>query len=82
VAHVVLPRSLAQLAGDELEFELDARNVRELIARLDERLPGFAELVEGQMAVAIDGEIHSDPMLEPTPPESEVHFLPRVSGGS
>jgi len=82
MARVVLPRSLARMAGGELEIELDARNIRELIARLDERLPGFAQLVDGKMAVAIDGEIYGDPMLEPTPPGCEVHFLPRVSGGS
>jgi molybdopterin converting factor small subunit len=81
MARVVLPRSLATLAGGELVLEVDARNVRELIARLDERLPGFAGQVEGRMAVAIDGEIHGDPMLEATPPGCEVHFLPRVSGG-
>jgi hypothetical protein len=33
------------------------------------------------MAVAIDGEIIEDPLLEPIRPESEIHFLPRISGG-
>jgi len=32
--------------------------------------------------VAIDGEITNEPLLEPLEPESEVHFLPRVGGGS
>jgi len=81
MARVFLPRSLAEFANGELELEVEARDVRELIARVDERLPGFAERVEGKMAVAIDGEIHSDPLLEPTPGGCEVHFLPRISGG-
>jgi molybdopterin synthase sulfur carrier subunit len=81
MARVFLPRSLASLSGGELEIEVDARNVRELIARLDEKLPGFSELVDGKMAVAIDGEIIGDPMLEATPSDCEVHFLPRLSGG-
>jgi hypothetical protein len=33
------------------------------------------------VAVAIDGEIYSDPLLEPVGPQSEVHFLPAISGG-
>jgi hypothetical protein len=33
------------------------------------------------VAVAIDGEIFNDPMLEAVGPDSEVHFLPRVGGG-
>ena len=32
-------------------------------------------------AVAIDGEIYNDPLLEAVEPDSEVHFLPRVGGG-
>jgi hypothetical protein len=33
------------------------------------------------MAVAIDGEIIHDPFLEAVGPDSEVHFLFRISGG-
>lgn len=62
-------------------MEIEAANVRALIAALDARFPGLgAQLREGT-AVAIDGEIINDPLLEPIEPESEVHFLPPVSGG-
>jgi hypothetical protein len=33
------------------------------------------------MAVAIDGDIIVDPLLEPIGPDSEVHFLHFVAGG-
>ena len=78
---MVLPRSLQPRFGGAAELHVEARNVRELIAALDRRAPGFAEEVDGRMAVAIDGEIISDPLLEPVGPDSEVHFLPRISGG-
>jgi len=80
MARVVLPRSLTSLTGGPTELELDAPDVRALMRLLAERFPAAAEQLEG-MAVAIDGEIHSDPLLEPIESGSEVHFLPRIQGG-
>ena len=82
MAHVILPRPLADLTGGELEFDVEAGNVRALIRELDQRCPGLGDLLSGPISVAIDGEIMSDPLLEPLEAESEVHFLPRVGGGS
>ena len=82
MARVILPKPLAEMTGGELEFEIEARNVRALIRELERLFPGVGELLTGQVAVAIDGEIMNEPLLEPLEPESEVHFLPRVGGGS
>ena len=54
--------------------------MRRLLAELERRFPGLGEALAGA-AVAIDGEIFPDPLLEPVGPDSEVHFLPRVGGG-
>ena len=81
MAHVILPKPLAERTGGILEIEIDARNVRGLIRELDRRFPGIGESLLEQTAVAIDGEIVNDALLEPVRPESEVHFLPRVAGG-
>ena len=78
---VHIPSSLRSLAGGATSVPIDARNVRELIQRLDERFPGARERLGANVAVAIDGEIYSDPELEPLTPDSEVHFLPAISGG-
>jgi molybdopterin converting factor small subunit len=55
--------------------------VRELLAELERRFPGLGAALAGS-AVAIDGEIFPDPLLEPVGKGSEVHFLPRVGGGA
>ena len=34
------------------------------------------------MAVAIDGQIYQDALLEPIGPDSEVFVLPQIAGGS
>jgi hypothetical protein len=33
------------------------------------------------VAVAIDGEIFQDALLEPIPPGAEVHLMPQIGGG-
>ena len=81
MARVVLPQARAEKAGGVTEHEVPGRSVRALLAALDERFPGLAEALSGKVAVAIDGEIHSDPLLEPVEEDSEVYFLPRVGGG-
>ena len=81
MARVVLPQALAPRAGGQLEHEIQGENIRALLAALDARFPGLAAELKGRVAVAIDGEIFNDPMLEAVEPDSEVHFLPRVGGG-
>ena len=81
MARIVLTRGLTQFTGGESELELDAANIRQLLGQLGERYPALKpHLVEG-LAVAIDGEIFQDAWLEPIPPGSEVHLIPRIAGG-
>ncbi|MDG2336115.1 MAG: MoaD/ThiS family protein [Myxococcota bacterium] len=81
MARVILPQALADRFGGEVQLEIEGRNVRALLAALDARYPGLGQELEGKVAVAIDGEIHNDPLLEPVEEQSEVHFLPRLAGG-
>jgi molybdopterin converting factor small subunit len=61
--------------------------VRELIADLERRFPGFhlRLLQDGQLmphvAVIVDGEEAQLGLAEPVQPESEVYFLPAMAGG-
>ena len=81
MARVVLPRSLAPHTGGVLVLDVPGANVRALIGAVDARHPGVGALLLERMAVAIDGEIVGDPLLEAVEPDSEVHFLPPVGGG-
>jgi sulfur-carrier protein len=76
----VLPRALRDRTGGSDRVRVEAADVRRLLAELERRFPGLGEALAGA-AVAIDGEIFPDPLLEPVGPDSEVHFLPRVGGG-
>jgi molybdopterin converting factor small subunit len=82
VARVAIPRALRDLAGGHEQIEVEAGDVRQLLAELERRYPGLGHALREDSAVAIDAEIVPDPLLERVGPDSEVHFLPRVAGGA
>ena len=55
--------------------------MRDLIRALDARHPGLGPALRSGMAVAIDGLIYQDAMLEPVAQAGEVCFLPAIEGG-
>tara|TARA_B100001123_G_scaffold408820_1_gene502334 strand:+ start:467 stop:712 length:246 start_codon:yes stop_codon:yes gene_type:complete len=79
--HVFLMASLRSFANGANEFVVKGTNVSEIITELDQRFPGIGEKLRSGIAVAIDGEIMSRALYEPVEEDSEVHFLPAVSGG-
>lgn len=81
MATVFIPSGLRHLTRGAEELRIEAGTVRELIEALERRFPGLGERLREGVAIAIDGEIIQDPLLEPVEPESEVHFLPSISGG-
>lgn len=62
------------------EFEIDARTVFELVARLDERWPGIADLLGTQVSIAVDGELIAD-WSQSLERSSEVLLVPHIAGG-
>ncbi len=80
---VVLSDELGrQFTGGLTIFEIEGATVRQLVRQLDAIFPGIgAQLQSGAIAVAIDGEIFNDAMLEPVKPTSEVYFIPSIRGG-
>lgn len=82
MATVVFSSGLQKHTGGVERVNVRAPDVRALIAALDQRFPGIGAVLGSGMAVAIDGEIISDPLLEAVPEHSEVHFLPSISGGA
>ncbi len=81
MVRVVLTGNLRKLTGGETEIELEAGTVSQLFRELGTRYPELKPHLEEGVAVAIDGEIFQDALLEPIPPDSEVHLLPQIAGG-
>ena len=81
VATVFFSAGLRRHTGGRDRVVIEAGSFRELAATLEDRLPGLRDPLRRGISVAIDGEVIQDPFLEPIRPESEVHLLPRISGG-
>ena len=83
MARIILTDSLSkQFTGGDSDFEIVAPSVRSLIRELDSLYPGLgAQVNDGTLSVAIDGDIYQDAFLEELNPDSEVAFLPKIGGG-
>ena len=81
MARVVLVGNLAQVTGGAAELALPATSVAHLFRQLTELHPALAPHLESGVAVAIDGQIFQDALLEPIGPDSEVFLLPQIAGG-
>jgi sulfur-carrier protein len=81
MAHVTLIGNLARVAGGVAEYDLAATSVKQLFEQLAELHPMLARHLEDGVAVAIDGQIYQDALLEPIGDNSEVFLLPQIAGG-
>ncbi len=87
MATVYIPTMLLPVTGGVKATQVEARNVRQLINALEEQFPGIGERlmednqVRSNLAVSIDGEIARMGLLERVGENSEVHFVPAISGG-
>jgi len=87
MAQVYIPSQMRNLSQGVEYVEVEARNVRQVVAALDEQFPGMADRLvqDGRLrpglAVSIDGELTNQGLLARLTPESEVHFVPAIGGG-
>ena len=80
MATVFLPSGLRQFSDGVDAVQIDAPHAHDLLSALGERFPAMRSALE-EMAVAIDGEIYTQPGYQPVRADSEVHLLPRIAGG-
>ncbi len=87
VATVYIPSMLKPMAGNRETVSVSGSTVREIVEKLTARYPNLgSRLVDsGQLrssiSVAIDGEISTLGLLDSLDEDSEVHFIPAISGG-
>ena len=81
MVEVRLGATLRSKAGGRTSFEVEAKNVMQLLQELGARYPELRPLLDRGVAVAIDGQLYRDAQLQPVPEGSEVYLMPRVAGG-
>jgi len=71
-------------AGSTLDpagnLEIPVTSMRGLFTALDAEYPGCRNALSSA-AVAIDGDIYTDALIEPLNETSEVVFIPAIEGG-
>lgn len=78
---VSISERVRAFTGGQGAFEIEAANVRRLIAEMDRLYPGLGEHVDENMAIAIDGEITQDDHGVSLEGAREVVLIPKISGG-
>ena len=81
MARIVLSGNLRLYTEGVTELELESGSIRSLIRELRRRYPDIPEDIEDELAISIDGVLHKDDWFAKIGPDSEVHLLPRISGG-
>ncbi len=87
MAVVWIPALIRPLTDGKSQVEVTGENVREIVEALEALYPGVAaRIVEDDrirpgLSVAVDGAVGNKGLLEPVGPESEVHFVPAMTGG-
>jgi len=83
-----IPSLLQGLTAGQAQVEVAGETIREVIDALDVAHPGIrARLctadgrLKPEIAVAVDGEVTVEGMRTWVDAQSEVHFLPALSGG-
>jgi molybdopterin synthase sulfur carrier subunit len=84
---VWIPALLRDLTLGQENVSVSGSTVREVIAALERKFPGIRDrLCSGHglrpgIAVVVNSQIATLGLMQPVPENSEVHFLPAVSGG-
>jgi molybdopterin synthase sulfur carrier subunit len=87
MAEVWIPALMRDLTAGEARVNVPGETVRQLITNLDERYPGIkARLCEQDqlrlnISVVVDGQVSRQRLRHKLTDDSEVHFLPAISGG-
>ena len=87
MATIFIPTMLQKMTDGAQKVDMEVRNVRQVIERLEEIYPGIKDrlLEDGDIApniaVAIDGDVAIMGLLQRVGENSEVHFFPAIGGG-
>ncbi|MBI2885608.1 MAG: MoaD/ThiS family protein [Chloroflexi bacterium] len=87
MAIVYIPALMRGLTGGAEKVTVPGSSLRQVIHNLEAVYPGMqARLLQGDdlspaLSVAVDGEVVRLGLLAPVGEQSEVHFLPAMSGG-
>ncbi len=78
---VTLWGGLVSLADNQKKLSVEARSIRELLRKLEERYPALRGPIKNEVAVVVDGVIYRNNWSKELPQNAEVFLMRRLSGG-
>lgn len=81
MVQVTLWGGLVPLAEDQKTVSVDARTIRELLRKLEERYPALSGPIKNDVAVVVDGVIYRNNWSKELPAGAEVFLMRRLAGG-
>ena len=87
MALIFVPSLMQSLTDGKQKVEIGGANIRQIIDNLDQQFPCFKDRVvedgrvKPNISIAVDGEITPLGLIQKVNSDSEIHFLPAISGG-
>lgn len=84
---VWIPALLLPLSGGRQKVNMPGKTIRQVIENLELQYPGIRErLLDGDrlrpsISVVVDGVISQEKLRHKLEDDSQVHFMPAISGG-
>lgn len=81
MVEVTLWGGLVPFADNQSKLSIEARTIRELLRKLEERYPGLREPIRKEVAVVVDGVVYRNDWSKELSDGSEVFLMRRLAGG-
>jgi molybdopterin converting factor small subunit len=81
MARVPIPADLQRYTGGAAAVEVAALNYRDLVEELSDKFPELTVETLRKQALAIDGMVIHEPLLETFGSDSELVLVARIAGG-
>ena len=81
MVEVTLWGGLVPFADNQSKLKVEARTIRELLRKLEERYPGLRAPIKNEVAVVIDGVVYRNDWSQEIPEGAEVFLMRRLAGG-
>ena len=88
MAIVAIPSLMQELTDGKEKATVEGNTIREVLSNLESIYPGFKaricddDQIRPNIAVYVDGALTREGMRQQVSEDSEIHFLPAISGGS
>ncbi|MBI2966043.1 MAG: MoaD/ThiS family protein [Chloroflexi bacterium] len=88
MANVFVPYNMRKLTGGKTQVRVPGKNLRELIENLEKAFPGTKELIveddrlKPGLAAIVGEQPTRQGLMTKLDDDTEVHFLPAISGGA